>query len=521
MNKILSEKIREKISSALKEMNYSPGNNWQVYASDKSMHGHYATNVSMILAKSSKQSPMKLAEALAQKMKNDFEIKVVSPGFVNFFLTPEQLNQAWQEFLVSGNTQIKANNPLKIQIEFVSANPTGPLTLGNGRGGFFGDVLGNILAKVGHEITKEYYINDAGFQLQRLGESILGLSDASYRGEYIDNLRSIIKTKDVIKAGQQAADHILENMIKPDIKKMGLKFDVWFSERKLYQDGLVEKTLQQIKEKKLSEKKDGAIWLKTTQFGDEKDRVLVKATGEMTYLMTDLAYHINKFERGFDRVIDIWGADHQGHIAPLKQGLEALGERSKQLEVLITQWVKVIKGGKEVLMSKRKGEYVTIAELIEEVGLDAVRYFFLSRSLNSHLNFDFDLAIKKSSDNPIYYIQYAHARISSILRKMDISENEIDCKNNFILDHPSELNLMTELLHYPEIIMNISKNYEVHKLPQYAYNLASAFHCFYRDCPIVNSEALRQEPRLKLLISTKKILKESLSLMGISAPDKM
>lgn len=521
MSKTLSEKIKDEISSALEEMNYSPGNNWQVYASDKSAHGHYATNAPMILAKSSKQSPMKLAEKLAQKMKNDFKIEVASPGFVNFFLTPKQLNQAWQEFLVSSDAQIKTKNPLKIQIEFVSANPTGPLTLGNGRGGFFGDVLGNILSKVGHKITKEYYINDAGFQLQRLGESILGLSEGSYRGEYIDNLKSIIRTKDAIEAGQQAADYILENMIKPDIKRMGLNFDVWFSERELYRDGLVEKTLHQIKEKKLSEEKEGAVWLKTTQFGDEKDRVLVKATGEMTYLMTDLAYHVNKFERGFDRVIDIWGADHQGHIAPLKQGLEALGVQSKQLEILVTQWVKVIKEGKEVLMSKRKGEYVTIIELIEEVGLDAVRYFFLSRSLNSHLNFDFDLAIKKSSDNPIYYIQYAHARMSSILRKMNISENEIDCKNSFILDHPSELNLIAELLHYPEVVVNISENYEVHKLPQYVYNLASAFHCFYRDCPIVNSEALRQEPRLKLLVSTKKILKESLTLMGISAPDKM
>ncbi len=521
MNKNLSEKIREKISAALKRMDCLSDNNWQVYASDKPAHGNYATNAAMVLAKQFKQSPMELAESLAKKMKSDYRTEVVRPGFVNFFLTPEQLNEEWQEFFVSGEEKIKTRNPLKIQIEFVSANPTGPLTLGNGRGGFLGDVLGNILSKVGHQITKEYYINDAGFQLQRLGESILDFPESSYRGEYIDNLKSIIKTKDVIEAGQQAADHILENMIKPDIEKMGLVFDVWFSERDLYQKGLVEKTLCQIKEKDLAEEKEGAIWLKTTQFGDEKNRVLVKASGEMTYLMTDLAYHINKFERGFDKVIDIWGADHQGHIAPLQQGLEALGAPSKQLEILIAQWVKVMRGGKEILMSKRKGEYVTIAELIEKVGLDVVRYFFLDRSLNSHLNFDFDLAIKKSSDNPIYYIQYAHARISSILKKVNVSEKEINFEKTLLLEHPSELNLMAELLHYPETIINISENYEVHKLPQYAYNLASAFHCFYRDCPIVNSERLKQEARLNLLISVKKILKESLTLMGISAPDKM
>jgi arginyl-tRNA synthetase len=521
MEKSTAQKIAVKIYEASKELDWPTNESWQVYVPEKSEHGHYATNIAMIMAKEINQDPIKLAQDLSCLLNKDFRTEVARPGFINFFLEPNFLCQEWQWMSQRLDEVVLSDHPRKVQIEFVSANPTGPLTLGNGRGGFFGDVLGNVMRRAGHDVTKEYYVNDAGYQVQRLGESILGYPESSYQGDYINELRQQIKADNPVEAGRLAANHILDTMIKPDLNKIGIIFDVWFSEQDLYREKAVDQTLIELEKRKLTEEKEGAIWLKTTLFGDEKDRVLVKATGEMTYLMADLAYHQNKFKRGFDLMINIWGADHQGHIQPLIDGLKALGYESGKLEVLIAQWVKIIKNGQELTISKRRGEYVTIMELVEEVGLDATRYFFLDRSLNSHLNFDLDLAIKKSAENPVYYIQYAHARIQSILSKADFQENKITWPNGFVFNHPSELNLIAKILQYPEIISTIDQNYEVHKLPQYAYNLASAFHQFYRDCPVVGASDQLQQARLLLLASVKKLLKEVLSLMGINAPDQM
>lgn len=519
MERTVAQKIKERIAESFQAMDWPASVDWQVYASEKPEHGHYATNAAMVLAAKMKKPPMELAEQLAGSI-TDFKTEAVKPGFVNFFLEADFLCQEWRNLDENLEQQLRTPNRQNIQVEFVSANPTGPLTLGNGRGGFFGDALGNVLRRVGHEVVKEYYVNDAGFQVQRLGESVLGLPEAPYQGDYIEELRRRNKADDPQEAGRQAADHILEKMIKPDIDKIGLKFDVWFSERDLYRNNLVEKTLIELKDKNLTEEKEGAVWLKTTLFGDEKNRVLVKATGEMTYLMTDLAYHRNKFDRGFDRIIDIWGADHQGHVQPLFQGLEALGHDPDRLKILIAQWVKVMKGGRELRISKRRGDYITIAELVDQVGLDAVRYFFLDRSLNSHLNFDFDLAVKRSAENPVYYIQYAHARISSILRKTDLPAGETT-GSKMVLDHPTELDLIAKLLDYPETVLAISENYDVHKLPQYVYNLASTLHRFYRDCPVATAEPEQRSARLSLLATVQRILREGLGLMGIQAPDKM
>jgi arginyl-tRNA synthetase len=513
--------IQEKIREAIIGLNWPENESWQVYISEKPEHGHYATNVAMVFASQMKKPPMVLASEIKAVLEKEFQIEIVEPGFVNFFLSAEFINKAWQDLTKNLDKQVLIANPKKIQVEFVSANPTGPLTLGNGRGGFFGDVLANILKRAGHQVVKEYYVNDGGFQVKRLGESILDLPDAPYQGEYIEKLRQTIKAENPTEAGEKGAKYILEEMIKPDIEKIGIDFDVWFSEKTLYEKNLVDETLKILKKKDLVVEQDGAIWLKTTLFGDEKDRVLVKASGEMTYLMTDLAYHRDKFGRGFELVIDIWGADHQGHVEPLLQGLEALGQPSDSLKILIGQWVKVIKDGQELIVSKRRGEYITIVELVDQVGLDATRYFFLERSLNSHLNFDLNLAIKKSSENPVYYIQYAHARINSILKKAEAEKESFGEKSDYLLSHSSELNLMMQILHYPEIIRLIANNYEVHKLPQYAYNLASAFHQFYRDCPVIGSSPSEIKSRLALLITSQRILKESLGLMGISAPDKM
>lgn len=518
MEKTVAQKIKAEVSRVLGELGW-PDQGWQIYVPDQPEHGHYAVNTAMVLARPMKSDPMKLAAELAKRIEG-YQAKIAKPGFINFFLTAEQLNQEWQNLMSGLDRQITVDQVKKIQVEFVSANPTGPLTLGNGRGGFFGDVLGNVLARVGHQVVKEYYVNDAGFQVRRLGESVLGHPEATYRGDYIEELKKIVKSHDPDEAGREAADHILEKMIKPDVKKIGLKFDTWFSERELYRKKEVEATLAKLKERGLTEEKEGALWLKTTSFGDDKDRVLVKASGEMTYLMTDLAYHRNKFDRGFDLIIDIWGADHQGHIQPLVQGLKALDYPADQLKILIAQWVKVLKDGQEMRISKRRGAYITIAELVDQVGLDAVRYFFLERSLNSHLNFDFNLAVKRSSDNPVYYIQYAHARINSIFEKLNYSPERTG-NPEALLDHPSELSLMATLLHYPETVTSIAESYEVHKLPQFSSQLASALHQFYRDCPVADAEPIKQKARLMLLSTVKGILGESLQLMGISAPNKM
>lgn len=518
MKKTTAQKIKDEVSRVLDRLGW-PNQDWQVYIPDQSVHGHYAVNVAMVLAPQLKADPMQLAGQITKEI-TAYRTEVARPGFINFFLTSEQINQEWREFVTNFDQQLTIDSPRKIQVEFVSANPTGPLTLGNSRGGFFGDLLGNILARVGHQVVKEYYINDAGFQVKRLGEAVLGQTEDAYRGDYIEELKQIVKSSDANEAGREAADYILENMIKPDIQKIGLNFDIWFSERDLYQKKIVERTLTDLKNKGLTIEKEGALWLNTTSFGDQKDRVLVKATGEMTYLMTDLAYHRQKFERGFDLVIDIWGADHHGHIQPLTQGLKALDCPIERLKVLTVQWVKILKDGQELRSSKRRGEYITIAELVDQVGLDAVRYFFLDRSLNSHLNFDFNLAVKKSTDNPVYYIQYAHARINSIFDKLNYSpDHNILPKTN--LDHPQEITLMALLLQYPEVVLSISQSYDGHKLPQFSYRLASALHQFYRDCPVVNAEPDQQQSRLALLATVKKVLGESLKLMGINAPDKM
>ena len=506
--------------------------------SEKEIYGDYSTNIAMEIGKLIKKNSSEIANIL----KNNFQgkrfrlqdkldkIEIAEPGFINFFLSKKYLQEQIGEILRKGEKfgKLDIGKNKRIQVEFISANPTGPLTLGNGRGGFCGDVLANVLNKAGYEVEREYYINDVGEQIRRLGHSVIGDEQAVYKGEYIKELRKRIKEKEPEKVGQAAAKIVLEEIIKPSVKKMGINFDVWFSEKSLYEKKEVEKMLSWLKENKLAYEKEGALWFKSSKFGDEKDRVLVKADGEKTYFASDIAYLKNKFERGFDYLIYIWGADHYGYIKRMEAAAEALGYRKEQIKIIIMQLVRLLEDGQPVRMSKRKGTYITIDELVDEIGLDVARFFFLQRNPGSHLNFDFSLAKEKSEKNPVYYVQYAFARICSILAKLKNKEQRTKNKKSSLftvhyslLNHSSELSLIKQLIRFPEIIEDTAKDCQVQRFPQYAQELAASFHQFYRDCRVLTENKELSEARLNLILATKIVLKNVLDIMGISAPEKM
>lgn len=517
---MIREEIKKIVEKAIKEL-YKIEVDVRIDQPENAEFGDYSTNAAMLL----KKNPQEIVNAIKSPLLGKIEVK---NGFINFFISKEYLQEQVREILKQKDKfgNLKIGKSEKINIEFISANPTGPLTLGNGRGGFCGDVLANVLEKAGYKVSREYYLNDRGEQVIKLGHSVLGDEEAVYKGKYIEELkRDVKKGNNIGEAGSQAAKIILEKMIKPAIKKMGIKFDVWFSEKSLYQKnpaspagGEVKKTSDLLKKKNLVYENEGAVWFKSTQFGDDKDRVLIKANGEETYFLSDIAYLKNKFNRGFKKLIFFWGADHYGYIARLKAAAEALGYKKEQIDITIMQMVRLIQAGQEVKMAKRTGIYVTIDELIDEVGLDVARFFFLTRSSDTHLNFDLDLAKEQSEKNPVYYIQYAYARISSILRKAKLIEVK---PQPSLLNHSSELNLVKQLIKLPEVVEDITKDYQVQRLPQYATDLAVAFHQFYRDCKILSEAEGLQEARLALATATKIVLKNTLDLMGISAPEKM
>lgn len=492
-------------------------------------HGDYATNIGMILAKEIKENPIEIAEMIGvgikrQKSRILKEVKIMKPGFINFWLAEGYLQKEIKEILRKDKDFGKLNlgRNKKVQVEFISANPTGPLTVGNARGGPFGDALANILEKAGYRVKRAYYINDYGEQIKILGHSVLKDEKAQYRGDYIEKLHKRIKGKDPLKVGQIAAQEIMK-MIKKTTDKLGIKYDEWIWESWLHQKSTVDKVIKLLEKKGLIYKKEGALWFRSSKFKDERDRVLVKKDGSKTYLAGDLALHQYKFgTKKFQKVIDILGADHQGDVPGLQAGVTALGYKGK-LDIILLQFVTIFKEGKPLKMSKRRGIFITMDQLLEEVGRDAVRFFFLEKSANTHLNFDLDLAKEQSEKNPVYYIQYAHARICSILNKAKEKEIKFERKVNGLklLNHPQELNLMRELIRFPEIIEDTSRDYQVQRLPQYGLELAEAFHGFYRDCKVLINEERLRLARLALILATKIVLQNTLALMGISAPEKM
>ena len=515
----------------------------QVEHPENSAFGDFSTNIALTIQKDIKAPPLKAAESIAEMiLKNDQAKKMISaveaiaPGFINFKLSGEYLVSQIHEILEEeedyGNLELGKGK--KYQIEFVSANPTGPLTLGNARGGFLGDALANVLERTGFDVGREYYLNDVGVQVKILGQSVLAAAglipdDAElfYHGDYLKEYGKSFNLNDYLEKPEELGHLVAEEIFNKEIKatlskRMGIKYDVWFSEKSLYDSGEYDAALKWLKENRMIYEKDQATWFKSSAYGDDKDRVIKKKDGETTYLASDIPYHKNKFERGFDHVINIWGADHHGYVSRMKAAVEALGYGGK-LEIIIVQLVRVIKGGKEFRMSKRKGMYVALDWLLDEVGLDAARFFFLMKSANAHLDFDLDLAKERSAKNPVYYVQYAHARISSILKKVGESGTIDTSKVDFTaLKHKSELDLIREILKWPEYLEKVARSYEVHLLPYLAIEIAKKLHLFYRDCPVLQAESEELKvARIALLRATQIVLRNILNTLGISAPDKM
>ena len=516
----------------------------------ESRWGDFASPLAMQLASQLSMPPRKIAEAIAGQIPDvDFleKITVEGPGYLNFILAPAWLAGQVEEILAQGEAygNIDIGRGKRVQVEFVSANPTGPLTVGSGRNAVIGDTLANALAAAGYEVQREYYINDAGSQMRLFAETLyaryaqaLGrdepVPEKGYRGQYMVDLgREIaeeegerflrLPKEEAIQAVGEIGLRKMLAWIKDDLEAIGIRYDNWFSERSLYQDGLFEKVLELLRKKGFITEKEGAVWFASTELGESKDNVLIRRTGEPTYFASDIAYHYDKFfRRGFDWVIDVWGADHQGHVPRMKAMMKALGLDPARLSIVIYQLVTLKRGGKEVRLSKRTGEIITLRELVDEVGSDAVRFFLLARSPDSHMDFDLDLATQRSSENPVYYIQYAHARICSIFRHagdLDYSDGDVQ-----LLRHPREMELLRQLVRLPEVIEIVVAQLAPHHIAYYAQELANAFHLFYRDCRVVSSYPEDREitkARLKLVKATQIILAKVLGLMGVSAPERM
>lgn len=517
---MIKDEIKTILNEYLKEFKLEV-ESFVVERPNEAKYGDYSTNLAMVLSKKLKRNPLEIAEEIKKNIKSDMfdKIKIVKPGFINFFLSKKVLNENISKIIKKGNNfgDLKINKGKKIQVEFISANPTGPLTVANTRGGFTGDVLSNILEKTGAKVKRSYYINDFGNQILVLGHSVLKDEEGQYTGEYIDELNKKNKETDPFKVGISATTSLVAEA-QETVSRMGVKFDEWFRESELHKNGTIDEALNILKKKNFLYEKEGATWFKSEEFGDNRDRVMIKSDGNKTYLGGDAGWHLHKFKKDkFDKVINIWGADHHGDIKGLMGVVEALGYKGK-LDILLIQFVTLIKNGKEVRMSKREGNYVTIDDLINEVdNLDAIRFFFLEKSSDKHLTFDLGLAKEQSEKNPVFYIQYANARISSILKKIKIKGKP----NLSLLKEKEERELIVKLIKFPEVIQEIANDYGVHKLTTYAMEIASSFHSFYNSHKVITDNKELTRARLELCLATKIILKNTLSLMGISIPDKM
>ncbi len=518
----MKNQIKEIVQEAVKSFG-DEISNFSIEIPDNKNHGDYSTSVALVLAKKLNKNPVETANLIKEKIKSDLfsKIEIAGPGFINFFISEKYLQEQLQIVLREkdkfGNSEIgKGKN---INVEFISANPTGPLTLGNGRGGFGGDVLANVLERSGYKVGREYYINDTGAQIKKLGHSIIGDAEAVYKGKYIDDLKKKVKGKDPEKIGEKAAKIILEKMIRPSVKKMGIKFDKWFFESTLYKNKEVDDAINELIKKGFTYESEGALWFKSKGLGDDKDRVLIRENGIKTYFASDIAYLKSKFKRGFDKLIIFLGADHYGYVARLKAASHALGFRKDDIDAIVLQLVKLFENGKEVRMSKRTGIYVTIDELIKEVGLDVARFFFLQRALNTHFDFNINSAKEKSDKNPVFKVQYAYARINSIFSKSKIKF--LKPKSLELLKEPDELDLLKQIIRFPEIIEDTAKDYQLQRLPSYALELADSFHKFYENCRVISEDKKLTEARLSLISATKIVLKNILELMGISTPNRM
>ncbi|CAN7750875.1 arginine--tRNA ligase [Paenibacillus sp. LjRoot153] len=515
-------------------------------------HGDFATNVAMQLTRIAKQNPRQIAEQIIANLNKDAasiaQAEIAGPGFINFKMNQVYLYPVIADVAKLGNRYGESNvgQGLKVQVEFVSANPTGSLHLGHARGAAVGDVLCNVLDLAGYNVSREYYINDAGNQVVNLAKSIearylqaLGqeaeMPEDGYFGEDIkgfatelaategDRLLSLSDEERRAYFRTYGLEKELDK-IKRDLGRFGVHFDHWFSETSIYEDNLIPPVLQELRDNGHIYEEEGATWLNTTPLGDDKNRVLIKNDGSFTYLTPDIAYHRNKFGRGYDRLINIWGADHHGYIPRMKAAMTALGFEADRLVVLIAQMVSLFQNGEKVKMSKRTGKAVTMEDLMDEVGVDPIRYFFAMRSMDSHLDFDMDLAVSQSNENPVFYVQYAHARICSIFRQAEeqnvavLPLEQVDLSQ---LASEAEFDLLRKIGELPEEIAIAAEQYAPHRLIRYVYELASQFHSYYRGHYVITDDAALTQARLALLGALRTTLANTLRMVGVSAPERM
>ena len=544
-------------------------------------HGDYATNIALMLSKQAKMKPVDLAKIIVDQLEESSfinKIEIAGPGFINFFISDESSSSVVSEIIdqgaLYGSSEIGQGK--KVLLEYVSANPTGPLHVGHGRGAAYGATISNLLRAVGFKVDNEYYVNDAGRQMDILAVSIylrylslcgenLRFPDNGYQGQYIKDIAQVIydssgeefyKKLDLIfanvsKDGSEGGDkesHIdglIENSksilgdsfraifqvgiesilggIKSDLSEFGVVFEKWFSEQSLIDTGLSESCISKLKESQKVYEKDGALWFKTTNYGDEKDRVVVRDNGNHTYFASDIAYHFDKFERGYDKIINVWGADHHGYISRVKASIDALGYSPDKLEILLVQFANLYRGGSKVQMSTRSGSFVTLEDLRKEVGNDAARFFYILRKSEQHMDFDLDLAKSKTNENPVYYIQYAHARICSVFRQANEKEMEVDHSqaNLSLLTEGIEKNIIKELSRYKSVLESSAIQYEPHQLAYYLKDLSTHFHSYYNACKFIVEDKHLTQARLSLIHATRQILINGLSILGVSAPESM
>ncbi len=542
----MKEYLVKIISKSLDQFELEEQPEIRIEEPNQAEHGDASTNVAMMLAKPLRNNPRAIAEQIVDGLQYDQKkisgVEIAGPGFINFRFAKAYLFDELEEILRSGAEFGKSdtNKNKRVLVEFVSANPTGPLTVGHGRNAVLGDTVSRLLEWTGAEVDREYYFNDAGRQMRVLGESVqarylelLGkpaeFPEGGYEGGYIRDIaqslvdergEELIDAKNEKVFKERAEEEIFAD-ISSTLERMNIKMDSFFNEHSLYEDGKIDKTIKRLRDLGLAYDKDGAVWFKTTEFGKEKDTVLVKSTGEPTYRLPDIAYHANKLDRGFDLCVDVFGADHIATYPDVLSGIKSLGYDPEKVDVVVYQFVTLVKDGKPFKMSTRKANYITLDELMDEVGADVTRFFFLMRSPNTHLEFDIAQAKEAGEKNPVFYLQYAHARISSILRKVE-DEYEFSGKAHFdLLTHPSEITLIKTMLKFPETVGNAARLREPHHVINFLNDLASAFTSFYHDCRILGEDENLAQARMELAKATAQVLRNGLWILGISAPEQM
>ena len=581
----MKEKIQESLLKVLGDLYNNDEFNIDDYViniqdNKEKEHGDLASNIALILAKPLKRAPKEIASEIKDNFLTDEEIikvDVAGPGFINFYLSKKSHGLVLKEIHNEKERfgKITANKE-KVLIEYVSSNPTGPLHVGHGRGAVFGSVLSSLLKEAGFEVDEEYYVNDFGRQMNILAASLwiryaqifnseIKMIKNGYQGEYLisiaESLKNIqsddlyTKDKDIeallnqeVADNEELTDRILEaiksklgdqfldikdfalkeilKLIKEDLLDFGVEHNKWFSESSLYENkqnhnSKVDQAIKELKEKGFVYEKEGATWFKSTNFEDDKDRVLKRGNGEYTYFASDVAYHLDKYDRGYDRVINIWGSDHHGYLPRVKAAMEACGRNIDQLELVFIQFANLIRAGKKVTMSTRSGEFITLRELVEEVTAEAARFFYINRKADQHLDFDLDLAKDQSKDNPLYYIQYAHARICSVLRKSHLKEKEIGLSDIDLLDSDKEIEIQKMLKQYPELIGRAALSSEPHLICYYLKDLAGIFHSYYNTEKFIVEDLKLMRARLLLLSGVKQVIQNGLSILGINAPQQM